>query len=69
MVSGYIWPSRLGTSSPKMMVRKVMIDHHQRGGADLGRFGGTCMSTMQPGRQRRRERRVADDAVEDADRL
>ncbi len=24
-VSGYIWPSRLGTSSPKMIVRKVMI--------------------------------------------
>ena len=23
--SGYIWPSRLGTSSPKMMVKKVMI--------------------------------------------
>ena len=24
-ISGYIWPTRLGTSSPKMMVRKVMI--------------------------------------------
>ena len=24
-VSGYIWPKRLGTSSPKMMLRMVMI--------------------------------------------
>ena len=23
--SGYIWPTRLGTSSPKMIVRKVMM--------------------------------------------
>ena len=32
-VSGYIWPRRLGTSSPKMMVRIGDDHHHQRGGA------------------------------------
>ena len=43
-VSGNIWPSRLGTSSPKMMVRKVMIITTSAVALISAAFGGTRIS-------------------------
>ena len=67
-VSGNIWPMRLGTSSPKMMVTTVMI-------STTSAVAVTCAGTrlrlkvsVQPFAQRLGERGVADDAVEHADR-
>jgi diadenosine tetraphosphatase ApaH/serine/threonine PP2A family protein phosphatase len=66
--SGYICPSRLGTSSPKMMVNTVMMTTTRPVAAMLAGPGATCsVSRSQPG-QRLGEGRLADDAVEDADR-
>jgi len=45
--SGYIWPSRLGTSSPKMMVRKVITATTMAvalTAAARGLTGSTCCS-------------------------
>jgi hypothetical protein len=66
-VSGYICPSRLGTSSPKMMVRMVMITTTRPVATRLAAALAGLEGLHQPMRQRRRERRLADDAVEHAD--
>ncbi len=66
-VSGKSWPSRLGTSSPKMMVRKVMLAT-TIAVALTPAAAGLSPTVLQPLGERLRERRLADDAVEHADR-
>ena len=65
--SGYIWPRRLGTSSPKMMVRKVMITTTKAVPA-MSAARSDMPSACEPRCRRLGERGLADDAVEDADR-
>jgi hypothetical protein len=57
---------RLGTSSPKMMVTKVMMATTMAVAATPAKRAGHAVA-LQPRRQRGAERGLADDAVEHAD--